>query len=129
MKSAVKMDKTLKPYACFAGDLSEGSVLVFARTAREARRIAYPTISDWTDCGFLCVRARLIVVNQEYIQTLKQKDMPHVVENPPACPVCEYWGNPPLPDRPGCSYCGGIEPSPEPDSSSRPGSASSGPGL
>ncbi len=97
--------RPLRPYMCFAGDSAEGAVLAWAHTAQDARKLAYPSIADWTDCGFIDVRARLLKKHPAYYQTLKLKDAPHVNDNPPCCPVCETWGSPPLAEGRGCEYC------------------------
>jgi hypothetical protein len=92
---------------CWACDPEYGAVLVWANTAQEARKLAFPTIAGWTDSGFIDVRARLLKRHPEYMQTLKLEDGPHVNDNPPCCPVCELWGNPPHPSGNGCCGCGG----------------------
>jgi hypothetical protein len=99
--------KPLRPYMCWAGDPEEGAVLAWAHTGQQARKLAYPAIADWTDSGFFDVRARLLKKHPEYLQTLKLEDGPHVNDNPPVCPVCELWGNPPHPEGEGCWHCGG----------------------
>lgn len=98
--------RPLRPYMCWCGEPSEGAVLAWAHTAQDARKLAYPAIADWTDCGFIDVRARLLKKHPDYIETMKLKDVPHVNGEPPCCPVCEQWGSPPLPEGKGCTYCG-----------------------
>ena len=96
----------LKPYMCWAGDCpAEGAVLAFASTGREAKRLAFPAVSDWTGCDFIGVRTRLLRSNVEYLNGMKIKDGPHVNENPPSCNECGMWGNPALPEG-GCEHCG-----------------------
>ena len=95
----------LRPYMCWAGDPDEGAVLAWAHTAQDARKLAFPAIADWTDAGFIDVRARLLKQHVEYLQTLKLKDAPHVNDNPPTCAVCDLWGNPPHPSMTGCMHC------------------------
>ena len=98
--------RPLRPYMCFCGEPSEGAVLAWAHTAQDARKLAYPAIADWTDCGFIDVRARLLRAHPAYYETLKLKDAPHVNDNPPSCAVCEQWGHPPMPEGRGCLHCG-----------------------
>jgi hypothetical protein len=98
--------RPLRPYMCWCGDPAEGAVLTWAYTAQDARKLAYPAIADWTDCGFIDVRARLLKAHPAYYETLKLKDAPHVNDDPPVCPVCEQWGQPLLPDGKGCLHCG-----------------------
>jgi hypothetical protein len=96
----------LRPYMCFCGDASEGAVLAWAYDRQHARKLAYPAIADWTDCGFIDVRARLLKDCPAYYETLRLKDGPHVNDNPPVCPSCEMWGHPLLPDGKSCEHCG-----------------------
>jgi len=101
-----RMVRPLRPYMCFCGEPSEGAVLAWAHTAQDARKLAYPAIADWTDCGFIDVRARLLRAHPAYYETLKLKDAPHVNDNPLCCAVCEQWGHPPMPEGRGCLHCG-----------------------
>lgn len=98
--------RPLRPYMCYCGEPAEGAVLAWAHTAQDARKLAYPAIADWTDCGFIDVRARLLKKHPAYYETLKLKDAPHVNDDPPTCQVCGLWGHPPLPDGKGCEFCG-----------------------
>ena len=99
--------RPLRPYMCWAGDPQDGAVLAWAHTRQEARKLAFPAIADWTDCGFIDVRARLLKAHPAYYETLKLNDAPHVNDDPPVCPSCETWGSPPHPDGHGCWRCGG----------------------
>lgn len=98
--------RPLRPYMCWCGEPAERAVLAWAHTAQDARKSAYPEIADWTDCGFIDVRARLLKKHPAYYETMKLKDVPHVNSEPPCCPVCEQWGGPLLPESKGCAYCG-----------------------
>lgn len=99
--------RPLRPYICFCGEPADGAVLAWAHTAQDARKLAYPVIADWADCGFIDVRARWLKMHPDYMQTLKLKDVPHVNADPHMCPVCELWGNPPSLEGNGCWRCGG----------------------
>ena len=102
----IQLEEPLRPYMCWCGEPADGAVLAWAHTAQDARKLAYPAIAAWTDCGFIDVRARLLKEHPAYYQTMKLKDAPHVNDHPPGCPVCEQWGQPPLPDGKGCLHCG-----------------------
>lgn len=108
------MDAVLRPYMCWSGDPADGAVLAWAHTSQHARRLAYPYIADWTDCGFIDVRARLLKKHPAYYETMKLKDAPHVNDNPPCCRSCRLWGHPPLPSGEGCTYCGDDNPAATP---------------
>lgn len=97
--------KPLRPYMCWCGEPSEGAVLAWAHTAQAARKLAYPFIADWTDCGFIDVRARLLKAHPSHYATLKLSDGPHVNDCPRGCPACEQWGYPLTPDGAGCEHC------------------------
>ena len=102
--------RPLRPYMCWCGEPEDGAVLAWAHTAQDARKLAYPAIADWTDAGFIDVRARLLKQHPAYYETLKLKDGPHVNDCPPVCPRCEQWGQPLLPNGNGCLHCGDDEP-------------------
>ncbi len=82
---------------------SEGACLVFANTAREAKKISFPTVRGWLDTEFTDHRVKLL--HDTHLFDLKAKDSPHVIENPPVCENCETWGGHPV-DAPGhCGFC------------------------
>lgn len=90
----------LKPYMCFERDMCyECAILVFAHTARQARMLAYPWLSEFNGyCEWTDARAKLMR-NADYI--FEQADQaklaagePHVISNPKSCPACEHWGMP-----------------------------------
>lgn len=87
--------KTLRSYMASAGDPSEGAVLVFAYTAAEAKRLAFPAVRDWTNCDYIEVRVKWLRSGCEH---MRQKDGPHVVYSPPSCDECELWWEEPLVD-------------------------------
>ena len=101
----------LKPYMGFSRSLGapEGAVLIFARTAREAKRISWgrffiPDICDeYIDYGVRLIR------NGAHLMKLATSNQPHVIESPPTCPRCELWGGESMRDSDGpcCEYCMG----------------------
>ena len=114
----------LRPYICWAGDPDERAVLAFAHTAKDARKLAWPKVRDWTDAGFFDVRVRRLREHADYLMTLATKDGPHCDDNPPTCAVCDLWGNPPHPSMTGCMHCcGGDERPNVPHKPARQGSA------
>lgn len=101
----------LHPYMGYAGEPSEGAVLVFAHTAREARKVAYDCVVGWCDCEFIDVRCTRLRDDPEYLLTLAhpaklESDTPHCVDDPPSCDACEMWGGRPIPERNCCTNCG-----------------------
>lgn len=93
----------INPYIAFAGDPELGAALVFAHSAREARRLAFDTLRGWFDCTWPDVRARRLREHRDYLTSLY--DGRGVIEDPPTCNRCEHWGAPLLPDGAGCTNC------------------------
>jgi len=92
------MSKPLKAYMGFSRDMGscEGACLVFAPTAKEARRKAWVTISDWfdapwTDVAVLWMKNRPWLFEEADPQLLAA-GIVHVVKDPKTCPSCALWG-------------------------------------
>lgn len=101
----------MRAYMYYSRDAgsSEGAILVFANTAREANRVG------WGACYFMIV--------DEYIdgaiRWLRDKDwlfeegdqeklasgVAHVVDDPRSCKDCYYWGLSPIDDQGYCEEC------------------------
>lgn len=73
----------------YAFDPADGAALVFAGTAREARKLGWPTVTVWTGCDYIDVRAKRITTPS--VLALVQLDTPHVIRNPPSCSDCYMW--------------------------------------
>lgn len=84
----------LNPYMAFERDSKhEGAVLVFARTNREARKLAAPWLLLLIECEFTAMRVQRIRGDDEaFIRSLAESGEPHVIDNPPSCKECETWG-------------------------------------
>lgn len=91
----------LNPYMAYCGDPDEGAALVFAESAKEARRLAYDTLRCWFDAEWIGVRVRRLRRNREYLMGLY--DGHAVCDDPPSCDVCGTWGAPA--DETGCENC------------------------
>lgn len=81
----------MRAYVVHDGEPCESAVLVFANTAKEARRIGYPALQSLWDCEWIHVRADWIR-DDEHLQAIREEDVPHVVDNPPCCVGCNLWG-------------------------------------
>lgn len=87
----------MKPYMIFSRGCGpeEGAALVFAHSAKEARKLAWKQSGlDFDD--FIDMGIRLIH-DTRYIFPLANQDKlkagtPHIVDNPAACKACGYWG-------------------------------------
>lgn len=101
---------TLNPYMLWGGeDPAEGAILVFAHTAREAKRIGWPELRGWS-VEYVDVRVRRLRDHREYLMSLYNGSP--VIGSPPTCNVCEMWGAPIREDGKGCAYCYGAEATP-----------------
>lgn len=91
----------LKPYMGYsvsAGSL-EGAVLVFAHNIKEAKRLAWPILSSWycddfVDMGvhFIKDGSYLFDQVQGWSKEKIKTNTSHVVDCPPTCKSCGYWG-------------------------------------
>ncbi len=70
---------------------NEAACLVFANTAKEAKKIAFPVIENWFGGGWLEVKIKMLR-DSEYLKSLSTSALPHVIEFPETCPKCELWG-------------------------------------
>lgn len=98
---------SLNPYMVSEGEPENGACLVFAHTAKEARRVGWPTVSMWGGGEWIeCRATRLWKSDHLFTEADQAKltaDVPHVIESPPACTTCEMWGG--KPNLGGCSLC------------------------
>ena len=65
----------------------EAALLVFANTAREARKLGLA--AWWSDIEFLDARVQWL--RKDFSEEMLM-DVPHVVESPKICRECNYWG-------------------------------------
>lgn len=93
MRAYMAFDRHMEPEA--------GAVLVFAHTAREAHRLAWPTLYGWCTDRYVDVGVRWL---REGCEHLRRSDEPHVV-HPPICSICELWHTKPLDENDRCEGC------------------------
>lgn len=101
---------TLYPYMAHDGEPECYAILVFAPSAREAKRLAWPTIQGFS-CGeadYTQMRVLRMRQHADYLMTLGNPKKintgePHIIDSPPVCPRCALWGHPSKGD--GCTYC------------------------
>lgn len=85
--------KMYMAYSKTAG-CSEGAVLVFANSVKEAKPLAFYKSyigGDFCDNEWTDLRVRLIK-GCDWLWKEKQKDTPHVVDCPKSCDSCMTWG-------------------------------------
>lgn len=103
----------LKAYMGSGEDSTEGACLIFAHTAKEAKRIGY---KDWAriwDIDFIEVRVRKLK-QTDYLFSLAdkgklEKDIPHIIDDMPVCERCELWSEEPLNENGLCNDCRDYE--------------------
>ena len=79
----------MKSYIAFGGDgPQDGAILVFAPTAREARKAAFPVIiSDWMTEWIYC-RLRRLRYLPAHLDALDNGTL-QVIDAPPGCDFCD----------------------------------------
>lgn len=105
---------SLKPYMGYSrsGGTTEGAILIFAHSVREAKRVAWDAttfLQDATDGNYTDLAVTLIRDgNHLFAEGNAEKlaaDIPHVIECPTSCKGCHLWGEP-LNEQ---GYCEGCE--------------------
>lgn len=101
----------LKPYMGWMGDdPADGACLVFAYTAREARRLAFDVLRGWfDDAQWIHARTRRLRLHAEWLRTQADQaalaeGRSHVIDDPASCKNCDRWG-PPINDTGSCERC------------------------
>jgi predicted Zn-ribbon and HTH transcriptional regulator len=91
----------LKPYMGYshAGGSQEGAVLIFAYNIKEAKRLAWPAlhglfVDDFIDMAVKVIKGGDYLFKQmpKWSTEKLTAGLPHVVDNPPICKNCEFWG-------------------------------------
>lgn len=80
----------MRKYMASGLDASEGAILVFANTSKEAKKISVPVLDSW---GITFTDIRVIFLkHHEYLNQYSKGDFPHVIDSPEVCKSCELWG-------------------------------------
>jgi len=97
--------KAYMGYSRVAGS-REGAVLIFANTAKEARKLAWWSVvgSDIAE-NYLDVAVRWLKNEPWLFKEMPIRDSPCVVEDPKICTECELWGNGEVGEDGVCSGC------------------------
>ena len=106
------MDSKMRAYMTFSrlAGPQEGALLVFARTAKEARRKVFRNAQDllhmeWTD---LQVRWLRDGADSHRIPEMEEAGEPYVIEAPKSCRDCELWYSEGYDDDGRCDDCAGL---------------------
>lgn len=79
----------MRAYMVSDSEPCEGAVLVFATTAREAKKVGFSAL-DWCD-EWVDVRVQWLK-DDGHLRHLWDGETEHVVESPPTCQTCQLWG-------------------------------------
>ena len=89
--------KTYMAYSRYVGS-AQGAFLVFAHTAREAKKVAWTEVKDVLvdSCVYIDLAVRMIKSDDKYLFELGDQEklnngIPHVVDQLPSCPICLMW--------------------------------------
>ena len=103
--------QALNCYMAYEKDSCEnGACLVFAHTAKEAKKIAYNScLTDWWDMSFIDTRAKRLQ-NTEHLYSQGDPEklkngISHIVDDPITCPKCGLWWDYPLTKDGYCKSC------------------------
>ena len=98
----------MKMYMGHGGEPEDGAVLIFAHTAKEAKKIAWSGILiDLCDHDYTNLRVKLIR-DSEWLRAERRSDTePHIVDDPRSCACCFLWGRSEIGDDGLCDYCRG----------------------
>ena len=88
----------MKAYMMHQGEPWEGAALVFARSHREARTLAFRHASVCDGCDYTDVRGRRLKNGSWLREHAADQDklaagIPHVIDTPPSCERCQLWGD------------------------------------
>jgi hypothetical protein len=94
------------------GGSVEGAILIFAHNIKEAKRIAWPVLSqiitdEYTDMAVTYLKDSGYLFDQmpKWSKAKLESNTPHVVDNPPICIDCEMWGCGVLDENGRCEDC------------------------
>ena len=83
---------------------AEAACLIFAPTAKFAKKLARPIVESWFGGDFFDVRVDRLW-DAEHLRGQMKCDEPHAIESPDTCPRCEIWGHEPMEDGQRCENC------------------------
>ena len=95
-------------YSRYCGS-HEGAVLIFANSAKEAKRVSFSDLSalgiaeDYIDVAVRWIRTSPWLFDQANKDKLKT-GIAHVIDNPETCKGCDMWGGE-FNDNGTCSNC------------------------
>ena len=95
----------LRAYMAYDCRPEDCAILVFAFSARDARRLAWPYLTGLMDTEWIDVRVKWLRGGCAH---LRKSDEPHVIESPPTCKDCEQWHDEPLDDDGLCDDCAAM---------------------
>jgi hypothetical protein len=101
----------LKPYMIYSRGLGKenGAALVFAKTAKEAKKVGWSGIGSSLTDEYIDLGVRLMKEEDFLFEQADQKKLnfgiAHVIDNPKFCVMCEMWGISQLDENGLCENC------------------------
>ena len=106
------MDKTMNMYMGFSRAFTpiEGAILIFAHTAREARKVGwngfgFELTDEYIDFSVRRIRSSHKWLFLEADRFKLAAGIPHVIDNPRTCKMCEMWGHAEISEDGLCEDC------------------------
>ena len=87
-----------------AAGSGEGACLVFAKTARDARKLAKPILGGWFNTEWFDIAVKWQRDLPDHLQALDTGEE-QAIESPPTCPNCDCWGGKFVSDGEVCTLC------------------------
>lgn len=91
---------------------TEGAILIFANTSKEARKVGWGTMkallnTAWIDMTVKRLRNNLDYLYGDAVQSKLEAEIPHAVDNMRDCPSCNLFGEHggPIDENGHCGYC------------------------
>lgn len=78
-------------------EMEDIAILIFAHNSREAKNLAFKELYYMVDCEFIETRVHRLWKNAPHLLVAANEkkynnNEAHVIDNPPSCEGCEYWG-------------------------------------
>lgn len=77
----------MNAYMFHGGDSSLGAMIVFAADRQKAKVLGFNNDPGICDGEYIYARVNKMKMT-EHLESLMEKDWPHVIESPPPCPGC-----------------------------------------
>jgi len=101
----------LKIYMGYDRKKDRRDILIFAHSAKEARRVGWPVMrgfysTKWVEMGVERMRVNLEYLYEDADAVKLKADVAHANDSPRVCPNCKQWGGG-RPEGGTCTFCCG----------------------